>query len=171
MTSFLSGLSLIALYVLAQLAKINWSAYLGITSSVRSPSWLLITILSWLTAGIIIASVVLFYKYCSEVQPKTIQENTPLQPFQKRRKECKPVLIGSLIALLSPGLFSIIFSIRQKSWQMLASTLWIIFVSNFFIIPPVTDVPRGIKISYQVVCGIASYFVAKKNKSELIRSS
>ena len=122
MRSFFSGLAsfigLIVIYILAQLIKTNLVSLFGMTSQFDR---LGVTAAGWFLAFLILYSGFIFYAYCSNITPINHKEDYTLKPFEKRRKLCKPLLIGALVGFVSPIPFSILYSIRQRSWQMTAS--------------------------------------------------
>ena len=162
-----SLIGFIVIYILAQLIKSNLVYVFGLTNNIYQ---LGITLSAWLLAFLVVYSGFIIYSYCSNITPINYKEDYILKPFEKRRKLCKPLLIGALVGFVSPLIFSALFSIRQRSWQMTASTIWIVLVANFILIPPSISLdgnPRSITTSYQLVCGIAAYFASRKNKLEL----
>ena len=175
MRSFFSKISpligFIAVYLSAQLIKANLVWLFGIDNMIDK---LAIITGAWLLASLILYSGYIFYNYCSNIRSVSFEENYILKPFEKRRKLCKPLLIGCLVGFVSPLIFSLIYSIRQRSWQIIASTMWLGIVVKYILIPPaivVADTPRSITILFQLVCGIAAYFAARKNKLEYKSSS
>ena len=168
---FISFIGLGVFYILAQIVKINITFLIssfGIDLSNSIFSNLIKILLGWSIAGIIIMSVGIFFVYCLDDKPKINNEELELKPFEKRRKTCKPILIGALVGLGSPIVFSAIYSIRQKSWQIFASTIWIVIATNLFIISPAIDMSGSKKYPVQIICGIAAYLIARRNKKELI---
>ena len=164
-----SFLGLILFYFFSKIIQANITAIIRIAGINLSDTFsrLIIILLGWFIAGIIILSVGLLFIYCIDINPKHENQGVSLKPFERRRKTCNPILIGALIGLGSPVVFSAIYSIRQQSWQMIVSTIWIVLATNLFIIPPAIDASGMISFTYQIICGIAAYLIARKNKKEL----
>ena len=90
-----------------------------------------------------------------------------LKPFQKRQKNTKPWLIGLLVGLASPLVFSLIFSIRHRDWRIFIYPTWIYISMYFLIIPPSLENDLYIRTFLQILSGLIAYFRVKQNKSSL----
>ncbi|WP_269624305.1 hypothetical protein [Prochlorococcus marinus] len=161
-----SIISLIIMYISAQWVELNLRYLFNINYDGTSPwTFRFIGAAGWIGAGLIIVSILFFFAYSLSIEPSN-NKDQKLRRFEERRKNSKPWLIGVLVACVSPLIASIVYAIRQRSWQMVASIIWIIFCSNFLIFAPFYPRPLAIKFSTQIICGVAVYFIARKNKLE-----
>tara|TARA_B100000579_G_C22784674_1_gene831246 strand:- start:443 stop:1489 length:1047 start_codon:yes stop_codon:yes gene_type:complete len=79
------------------------------------------------------------------------------------RRLCKPWLIGVLCGLVAP-LTTLIYAIRQKSLAVCCIPLLTVFTVETLILP--VDRTSSQKYIYQIICGLAAYFIAKRQKIE-----
>ena len=118
--------------------------------------------------GIILASygffaMELFSRSSTEI--KIIPKET-LKPFQQRQKNSKPWLVGILVGLASPLVFSLIYAIRHKDWRIFVYPMWIFFSISFLVIPAVIGM-NSYKIYLQIFSGFIAYVIVRNNKSSI----
>ena len=118
--------------------------------------------------GIILASygffaIELFSRSSTEI--KIIPKET-LKPFQQRQKNSKPWLVGILVGLASPLVFSLIYAIRHKDWRIFVYPMWIFFSISFLVIPAVIGM-NSYKIYLQIFSGLIAYVIVRNNKSSI----
>lgn len=118
--------------------------------------------------GIILASygffaIELFSRSSTEI--KIIPKET-LKPFQQRQKNSKPWLVGILVGLASPLVFSLIYAIRHKDWRIFVYPMWIFFSISFLVIPAVIGM-NSYKIYLQIFSGFIAYVIVRNNKSSI----
>ena len=118
--------------------------------------------------GIILASygffaMELFSRSSTEI--KIIPKET-LKPFQQRQKNSKPWLIGILVGLASPLVFSLIYAVRHKDWRIFVYPMWIFFSISFLVIPAVIGM-NSYKIYLQIFSGFIAYVIVRNNKSSI----
>jgi len=89
--------------------------------------------------------------------------NGALKPFQQRKKNCKPWLIGILVGLVSPLLVGLIYAIRHKDWKIVVYPLWIFFSLALFVIPPDIEI-MSYGIYLRLFSGVIAYLIVRKNK-------
>ena len=118
--------------------------------------------------GIILASygffaIELFSRSSTEI--KIIPKET-LKPFQQRQKNSKPWLVGILVGLASPLVFSLIYAIRHKDWRIFVYPMWIFFSISFLVIPAVIGM-NSYEIYLQIFSGFIAYVIVRNNKSSI----
>ena len=123
---------------------------------------------SFALGGIILASygffaMELFSRSSTEI--KIIPKET-LKPFQQRQKNSKPWLVGILVGLVSPLVFSLIYAVRHKDWRIFVYPMWIFFSISFLVIPVVIGM-NSYKIYLQIFSGFIAYVIVRNNKSSI----
>ena len=123
---------------------------------------------SFALGGIILASygffaMELFSRSSTEI--KIIPKET-LKPFQQRQKNSKPWLVGILVGLVSPLVFSLIYAVRHKDWRIFVYPMWIFFSISFLVIPAVIGM-NSYKIYLQIFSGFIAYVIVRNNKSSI----
>ena len=91
---------------------------------------------------------------------------------KERREQCNPVLIGVLVAFVSP-LSSIIWGIRQRSWSLALVPYSIVFLFLIFSYGETNEeqLKKGIKYSYQISSGLIAYEISKTLKMKASKSN
>ena len=123
---------------------------------------------SFALGGIILASYGFFAMELfsrSSTKIKIIPKET-LKPFQQRQKNSKPWLVGILVGLASPLVFSLIYAIRHKDWRIFVYPMWIFFSISFLVIPAVIGM-NSYKIYLQIFSGFIAYVIVRNNKSSI----
>ena len=166
----ISVILLIPSYLLTVFIRLNLSYLLRINVKELSDYNLTAFKLGSFFIGIII---ILSYSYLAlDIFKIFLKDNkklvlNDLKPFQKRRKKTKPWLVGLLVGLGSPLIFSLIFSIRHRDWRICIYPTWIFISIYFLIIPPIPEINFYIKFFLQIFMGLISYLIVKQNKLSL----
>ena len=163
----ISVILLIPSYLLTVFIRLNLSYLLRINVKELSDYNLTAFKLGSFFIGIII---ILSYLYLAlDIFKIFLKDNkklviNDLKPFQKRRKKTKPWLVGLLVGLGSPLIFSLIFSIRHKDWRIFIYPTWIYISMYFLIIPPSLENDLYIRTILQILSGLIAYLKVKQNK-------
>ena len=88
-----------------------------------------------------------------------------LKPFQQREKDCKPWLIGVLVAVI-PLLVSLIYAIRHRDWRIIAYPIWMRISIALFIIPIFSEI-ISYSIYFQMFSGLITYLYVRRKKLSL----
>ena len=101
----------------------------------------------------------------SSTEIKIIPKET-LKPFQQRQKNSKPWLIGILVGLASPLVFSLIYAVRHKDWRIFVYPMWIFFSVSLLLSPLLFEL-NSYKIYLQIFSGFIAYVIVRNNKSSI----
>ena len=117
-------------------------------------SFFIFSIFSILFGGFVLFS----YAFIAlEIFSSDTQEITKdkIKPFQQRQKNSKPWLIGILVGLASPLVFSLIYAVRHKDWRIFVYPMWIFFSVALLLSPLLFELN-----SYKIYLQIFSGFIA-----------
>ena len=164
--SFGSFLFIIGLFVLKDVVRANLSFWFQINrmelSFIQAK---LFSAGSFALGGLILATygffaIDLFSRSSSDIK-RIPKEN--IKPFQNRQKNCKTWLVGILVGLASPLIFSLIFAVRHRDWKIIVYPNWIYFSMTFLVIPAIIEM-NSYKLYLQLLCGLIAYLIVRKNK-------
>ena len=161
-----SLLFIIGLFVLKDIVRANLSFWFRINRmELGFIQAKLFSAGSFALGGIILATygffaIDLFSRSSSNI--KRIPKET-IKPFQNRQKNSKPWLIGILVGLASPLIFSLIYAVRHRDWKIIVYPIWIYFSMTFLVIPAIIDM-NSYKYYLQIFCGFIAYLIVRKNK-------
>ena len=161
-----SLLFIIGLFVLKDIVRANLSFWFRINRmELGFIQAKLFSAGSFALGGIILATygffaIDLFSRSSSNIN--RIPKET-IKPFQNRQKNSKPWLIGILVGLASPLIFSLIYAVRHRDWKIIVYPIWIYFSMTFLVIPAIIDM-NSYKYYLQIFCGFIAYLIVRKNK-------
>ena len=167
--SFGSFLFIVGIFTLKDIIRANLSFWFRINRmELGFIQAKLFSVGSFALGGIILASygffaMELFSRSSTEI--KIIPKET-LKPFQQRQKNSKPWLVGILVGLFSPLVFSLIYAVRHKDWRIFVYPMWIFFSISFLVIPAVIGM-NSYKIYLQIFSGFIAYVIVRNNKSSI----
>ena len=164
-----SLLFIIGLFVLKDIVRANLSFWFRINRmELGFIQAKLFSAGSFALGGIILATYGFFAidLFSGSSSNKKLIPKETMKPFQNRQKNSKPWLVGILVGLVSPLVFSLIYAVRHKDWRIFVYPMWIFFSISFLVIPAVIGM-NSYKIYLQIFSGFIAYVIVRNNKSSI----